>query len=167
MGKGINMSDFKVIETQEEFDARISERLKRATETASKKYEGWMSPEELESVKSDYEQKIKTLEESVASAEQKLADKDTEIAESAKYKTDLEKTRIALNAGLKIEYADRLRGETAEEWKADAEALAKDFASSHITAPIGSNEPEITKEVSTRDKFAEWAKSINEQGGSQ
>ena len=34
------MSEFKIIETQEEFDARISERLKRAAETTAKKYEG-------------------------------------------------------------------------------------------------------------------------------
>ena len=159
------MSEFKIIETQEEFDARISARLKRAAETAAKKYEGWTSPEDLETVKSDYESKIKTLEDSVASAEQKLKDKDIEIAESAKYRTDLEKTRIALQAGLKIEYADRLRGETEEEWKADAEALAKDFASSHVTAPLGTNEPEITKEPSAREKFAEWANETFNNGG--
>lgn len=159
------MSEFKIIETQEEFDARISERLKRAAETTAKKYEGWTSPEDLETVKSDYESKIKTLEDSVASAEQKLKDKDIEIAESAKYRTDLEKTRIALQAGLKIEYADRLRGETEEEWKADAEALAKDFASSHVTAPLGTNEPEITKEPSAREKFAEWANETFNNGG--
>ena len=159
------MSEFKIIETQEEFDARISERLKRAAETTAKKYEGVTSPEDLETVKSDYESKIKTLEDSVASAEQKLKDKDIEIAESAKYRTDLEKTRIALQAGLKIEYADRLRGETEEEWKADAEALAKDFASSHVTAPLGTNEPEITKEPSAREKFAEWANETFNNGG--
>ena len=159
------MSEFKIIETQEEFDARISERLKRAAETAAKKYEGWTSPEDLETVKSDYESKIKTLEDSVASAEQKLKDKDIEIAESAKYRTDLEKTRIALQAGLKIEYADRLRGENKEEWEADAEALAKDFASSHVTAPLGTNEPEITKEPSAREKFAEWANETFNNGG--
>ena len=159
------MSEFKIIETQEEFDARISERLKRAAETTAKKYEGWTSPEDLETVKSDYESKIKTLEDSVASAEQKLKDKDIEIAESAKYRTDLEKTRIALQAGLKIEYADRLRGETEEEWKADAAELAKDFASSHVTAPLGTNEPEITKEPSAREKFAEWANETFNNGG--
>ena len=101
----------------------------------------------------------------VASAEQKLKDKDIEIAESAKYRTDLEKTRIALQAGLKIEYADRLRGETKEEWEADAKELAKDFASSHVTAPLGTNEPEITKEPSAREKFAEWANETFNNGG--
>ena len=156
------MSEFKIIETQEEFDARISERLKRAAETTAKKYEGWTSPEDLETVKSDYESKIKILEDSVASAEQKLKDKDIEIAESAKYKTDLEKTRIALQAGLKIEYADRLRGENAEEWKADAEALAKDFAPKPSTAPLGSNEPELTNE--SQEKAA-WKSMLADLSG--
>ena len=135
------MTDFKIIETQEEFDARISERLKRERETSAKKYEGWTSPEALAEINAEHEKKIKALQDSVAEAEKKLSDKDEEIAESAKYRTDLEKTRIALAAGLKIEYADRLKGDNADEWKADAETLAKDFAASHAVAPIGSNEP--------------------------
>ena len=151
------MSEFKLIETQEEFDARISERLKRAAETTAKKYEGWTSPEDLETVKSDYESKIKTLEDSVASAEQKLKDKDIEIAESAKYRTDLEKTRIAIAQGLDIKYADRLRGETREEWEADAKDLAKDFAAyasaQNQPAPLGSPGTSGTK--TTRDQFAD------------
>ena len=151
------MSEFKIIETQEEFDARISERLKRAAETTAKKYEGWTSPEDLETVKSDYESKIKTLEDSVASAEQKLKDKDIEIAESAKYRTDLEKTRIAIAQGLDIKYADRLRGETREEWEADAKDLAKDFAAyasaQNQPAPLGSPGTSGTK--TTRDQFAD------------
>ena len=32
-----------------------------------------------------------------------------------------------------------------------AKELAKDFASSHVTAPLGTNEPEITKEPSARE----------------
>lgn len=42
---------FKVIETQEEFDARISERLKRDRESFAKKYEGYISPEDLSKIK--------------------------------------------------------------------------------------------------------------------
>lgn len=153
------MSDFKIIETQEEFDARISERLKRDREVTAKKYEGWTSPEALAEINAEHEKKIKALQDAAAETEKKLSEKDAEIAEGAKYRTDLEKTRIALAAGLKIEYADRLRGENADEWKADAETLAKDFAASHITAPLGSNEPTITKE--SQDKAA-WQSMLND-----
>ena len=44
------MSEFKIIDTQEAFDAAIKERLERqrktVTEEVTKKYEGWISPDE-------------------------------------------------------------------------------------------------------------------------
>ena len=42
------MSDFKVIETQEQFDAAIGDRLKRERDTVKKEYEGYLSPEAAE-----------------------------------------------------------------------------------------------------------------------
>lgn len=149
---------FKAIETQEQFDEAIKERLKRDREAQAKKYEGWISPEELEKITKDHEVKVKALEDAAAEVEQKLAAKDAEIAEGAKYRTDLEKTRIALAAGLKIEYADRLRGDNADEWRKDAEVLAKDFKAAHVTAPLGSNEPTLTGNPAeiAKSKFVDW-----------
>lgn len=153
------MSEFKVIETQEQFDAAISERLRRDREAQAKKYEGWTSPEDLQKMTEDFNKRIKALEDAAAATEQTIAEKDAKIAEGAQYRTDLEKTRIALAAGLKIDYADRLRGETEDEWRADAEALAKDFASAHYTPPLGSGEPTISNtnpsEVAKK-KFESW-----------
>ena len=150
------MSDFRIIETQEQFDAAISARLQRDRESYAKKFEGWTSPEDIQKLRDEYDKKIQALQDAAASTEQKLAEKDAEIAKGAQYRTDLEKTRIALAAGLRIEYADRLRGETAEEWEADAKELAKDFAAAHLTAPLGSPEPTVTGQKPTREKFAEW-----------
>ena len=134
------MADFTPINTQEEFDAAIKERLKRDREAQAKKYDGWVSPEDQQKRASEYEKQIKALQDAAAESEKVLAEKDAKISEGAKYRTDLEKTRIALAAGLKIEYADRLMGENADEWKKDAETLAKDFAAAHRTAPLGSPE---------------------------
>lgn len=150
------MAEFKIIETQEQLDAIISERLKRDREVQEKKYEGWISPDDLKKINDDHASKIKAMEDAAAEVQKQLTEKDNQIAEGARYRTDLEKTRIALAAGLKIDYADRLRGETAEEWKKDAETLAKDFAASHSTAPLGSPEPVSSGNPSARDKFAEW-----------
>jgi len=148
--------EFKVIETQEQLNEVIGARIKRAEEKASAKYEGWTSPEELEKLKETYNAEIKKLTDAAAGVQTALEEKDAKIAEGEKYRTVLEKTRIAIEAGLKVEYAERLRGDTEEEWRADAEALAKDFAASHVVAPLGTGEPQITKEASTREKFAEW-----------
>ena len=106
----------KPITTQEELDAVIKDRLSRERESAAKRYEGWVSPEDVEKLKEEHAKEVKALQDAAAASEQTIKDKDAAIAESAKYKTDLEKTRIALAAGLKIDYADRLRGENAEEW---------------------------------------------------
>ena len=151
---------FTVIETQEQFDAAISERLKRAKESFEEKYAGYKSPEELKKITDQYDERIRSLEEAAAATQQTISEKDAKIAEGDKYRADLAKTRIAVNSGLDIKYADRLRGETEEEWKQDAEELAKDFKAARTVAPIGNPEPNSGK-VSTRDQFKTWMEGQN------
>ena len=143
--------EFKPIETQEQLNELIGERIKkieaRAAQEAAEKYAGF---DDLKKQNEDLKAQIQTLQDAAAETSKKLE-------ESAKYKTDLVKTRIALTAGLKMDYADRLRGNNEEEWKADAEALAKDFAAAKkISVPLGDPEPVKKGEPSTRDLFAEW-----------
>ena len=45
------MSEFKPIETQEQFDAAVSDRIKRERETLSRKYENYLSPEQVQQQK--------------------------------------------------------------------------------------------------------------------
>lgn len=156
------MSDFTPIETQEQFDARISDRLARDRKTYAKQFQedliakGWKSPEELETLTADYVSQIDALKNAAAETEKIMAAKDAEIAEGAKYRTDLAKTRIALNAGLRLEFADRLKGETEEEWKKDAESLAKYMAPAvPSAAPLGNPEAGGGSSA-TRDQFASW-----------
>lgn len=154
------MSEFKTIESQEQLDAILGERLKRAAETAEKKYEGWTSPDDLEKIKTSYDQKIKALKDAASSTQATIDEKDAKIAEGEKYRTDLEKTRIAVSAGLGIDFADRLKGETKEEWQKDAKTLAdqfKNYASEHTPVPLGSNEP-ANKD---NGKDAAWASMLN------
>ena len=155
---------FTPIETQEQLNEVIGERLRKAEEKAmAKAKEQFADYDDLKKQVNDYQEQLQKLTDTVSESEKKLAEKDAELAESASYRTDLEKTRIAIEAGLKMEYASRLQGETAEEWKADAQALAKDFASSHVAAPLGSNEPKITHEATAEDKFSEWFKQVTGQ----
>lgn len=157
------MAEFKVIETQEDFDAAISARLKRDREKYAEQFKnemrekGWKSAEEIAELTADLNKQIETLQNAAASAEKILAQKDAEIAKGETYRADLEKTRIAIAQGLDIKYADRLRGETREEWEADAKDLAKDFAAyasaQNQPAPLGSPGTSGTK--TTRDQFAD------------
>ena len=107
----------------------------------------------MQALKDSYEHQISELK---AETQKTIEEKDAQIAEGQKYKTDLEKTRICLKAGLHVEYADRLRGENVEEWEKDAEELAKDFATAHQVAPLGSNEPQMTEKHTAKDTFKEW-----------
>ena len=159
----------KAITTQEELDAVIKDRLTRERESAAKRYDGWMSPDDLEKLKEEHAKEVKALQDAAAASEKKIKEKDAAIAEGAKYKTDLEKTRIALAAGLDVKYADRLRGENADEWKQDAKELAKDFAQSHSGPPLGNPDPvpspNAKPEIIAKKKFSEWLDKFNSNGG--
>ena len=148
---------FTPINTQEEFDAAIGERLSRDRESQAKKYEGWTSPEDLKKITDAHEAEIKKLTDAAAESEAKIKNLNEEIAKGNTYRADLEKTRLAISQGLDIKYADRLRGETREEWEADAKDLAKDFAAyasaQNQPAPLGSPGTSGTK--TTRDQFAD------------
>lgn len=148
---------FTPINTQEEFDAAIGERLSRDRESQAKKYEGWTSPEDLKKITDAHEAEIKKLTDAAAESEAKIKNLNEEIVKGNTYRADLEKTRIAIAQGLDIKYADRLRGETREEWEADAKDLAKDFAAyasaQNQPAPLGSPGTSGTK--TTRDQFAD------------
>lgn len=152
---------FTPIETQEQFDAAIKDRLARDREAYAKRFEGFKSPEDVQALTEQLNSKIKSLEDAAAATQQQLADKDALIAEGEVYKTDLAKTRIAIAAGLDVKYAKRLNGTTEEEWKADAEDLAKDFKAARTFAPLGDPEPVQTNKTSTRTQFANWMESQN------
>lgn len=157
------MSDFKVIETQEQLNEIIGERIKKAKEKAeAEAAEKYADYDELKAQVGTLTSQVEELTGQNTKLQESAAEAERNLAESAKYKTDLEKTRIALQAGLKIEYADRLRGENAEEWKADAEALAKDFAPKPSTAPLGSNEPDLT--IESQEKAA-WKSMLADLSG--
>ena len=161
------MSDFKVIETQEQFDAMIAARLERDRKSYAKQFEadykekGWKSPEDIDALTKGLNEQISALQTAAADKEKILAEKDAEIAKGEKYRSDLAKTRIVVGMGLPLEEAERLSGANENEWKADAEKAMKryqDFAKSiNKPSPIGA--PESTGNGSTRDQFASWAAS--------
>ena len=150
---------FTPIESQDQLDAIVGERVARAKDSARKEFEGWVSPDELTKQTADLNQKMGVLDSQVKALTEERDTLNKQLEEKAdqiaKYEADSVKTKIAINAGLRMEYANRLRGETEEEWKADAEALAKDFAAAHQTPPLGNSEPKIDK-PSTKDQLQNW-----------
>ena len=144
------------ISSQEEMDNLFKERLARE----AKKYDGYMSPDGVKSLKDGYEAQIKKLTEDAAAEKAKYAGFDKQIQERdakiAKYESDSVKTRIAVEAGLDPSFAGRLQGSNEEDWKKDAQILAKSFAAARV-APLANPESGDGKPAA-RDKFAEWLK---------
>lgn len=119
------MSDtegFKAIETQEELDRIIKERLNRERETTQKKYEGWVSPEDHQKAIAGANKAFDDYKKAHESDEQTIADL---TAKNKAYETDSLKIRIAHEVGLSYEWVNRISGEDEKSIRADAEALKK------------------------------------------
>ncbi|MCH3961136.1 MAG: DUF4355 domain-containing protein [Solobacterium sp.] len=133
------MAEFVKIETQEELDRIVNDRLKRERETNLKKYEGWMSPEDQKKTTSELQKKFDDLTASSAAEAKKYAKYDKDLADrDAKikgYETGSVKTRIALKTGLPYEMAERLRGDTEEDIQKDADSM-KAMMGTNRTAPL-------------------------------
>lgn len=133
-------TEFKAIETQEDFDAAIKARLDRNTKTVTdevkKGYEGYLSPDEAKKLTAQTE----GLRQQVEALTKQLAERDGSIADltakNKQYETASVKARIAHEKGLPYELAERLSGETEKDIAADAEKLAQFVGSQKPAAPL-------------------------------
>lgn len=116
------MPEFKPIETQEALDAIIKDRIERAKKSAAdetaKKYEGYLSPDDVKK----HTDQITALTDKLKESETKIADL---TAKNSAYEIASVKTKIAHEVGLPYELAGRLSGTTEEEIRKDADALSK------------------------------------------
>ena len=134
------MADFKVIETQEQLDSIIGERLKRERESIKKEYVNYLSPEEVAKKYEGYlspEDEAKKYKGYLSPEE--AAKKDAKIKG---YETDSVKTRIAHETGLSYDAVAFLRGDNEETIRKSAESLKSLMGSSQVAplADIESNQ---------------------------
>ena len=117
-----NQEGFKPIETQEELDNIIKDRLKRERESTQKRYEGWISPEDHQKALDASNKAFDDFKKAHESDEQTIADL---TAKNKAYETATLKSRIAHEVGLSYEWTDRISGEDEESIRKDAESLKK------------------------------------------
>lgn len=133
------MGDFKVIETQEDFDKAIKARLSQKDRELAEKYKDFLSPEDASAMKTDFEKELQEANKKVEEAQEKLSSFDetvsnlTQRAEAAENK--LLKNKVAYENKLPIELSERLIGKTEEELKADAEKLSAAIKPQSAGAP--------------------------------
>lgn len=154
------MSDFKIIETQEELDAVIKSRLSRERE----KYADY---EDLKQRLADFEAKETTYQNTINDLKTRETDLTSQIeslnGDLTKTKLQTAKQRIATEYGLPLDLADRLQGEDEESFKADAERLASYLAPKQPTPPMKSNEPTIDPDP-LKSGLRDMVRSLNNKG---
>lgn len=116
------MADFKAIETQEELDKIITNRLEREREAANKRYEGFVSPEDFKKALAEQQ---KTFDDYKKAHEGDAKTIEDLTAKNKAYETAALKSRVAREVGLSYEWVDRIGGEDENSIRADAEALKK------------------------------------------
>lgn len=135
------MAEFKPINTQEEFDTAIQERLDRERRKYADYEDLKRKAGELETLKGKrYEDTIAGLQKQLEEANGKLAGLDelTKRAEGAEIA--LLKHKIAHESKIPYELAGRLTGTSEEELREDAKTLVK-YVGAIRPDPLASNEP--------------------------
>ena len=130
---------FKPIETQEELNAIIKERLKRERESAEKRFEGWVSPEDHAKAIEDVNKAFDDYKKVHESDEQTIKDL---TAKNKEYETASLKSRIAHEVGLSFEWISRISGDDEQSIRADAESLKKLVGNGSTPIPTKSTETE-------------------------
>ena len=140
------MSEFKPINTQEEFDAAIKDRIARntksVTDEVTKKFEGWISPEDSAAKMKELNDKLDTLTKQADEKDKSIADL---TSKNKAFELGALKAKVAHEKGIPYELAARLNGETEEEIGKDADMLSKLVTSKNDPAPLGSVEREPAK----------------------
>lgn len=150
------MADFEPITTQEEYQTRfnsdLGDRLKKNEEKWAKKFEGFLSPTEVESKTADFEKQISELTLQLDEAKKQIdahsktvAEKDAQIKS---FEIQQIKNRIALESGLTHDAIGFIQGEDEDSIRTSAEAL-KSLVGSTTSAHPFKVEPKIDGSASS------------------
>lgn len=132
---------FKAIESQDELDGIIKDRLKREREATTKRYEGWISPEDHQRALDEQAKALDEYKKARESDAKTIADL---TAANQAYETASLKSRIAHEVGLSYEWVSRISGTDEQSIRADAESLKKLVGSG---APLPTKSTESEKPV--------------------
>lgn len=153
------MSDFTPIETQDQLNAVIGERISKAEQKYAQERD------DLKKQNDAYAKQLADLQEQLKKQDETMKGRQAEVdaltAKVQNFESSSLKTRIALETGLPYKMAERLTGTTEEEVRADAEMMVKLMGAQTPAAPIGTNDPVIT----TDSKDAALKKLAAQLGG--
>ena len=135
------MTEFKVIETQEQLDTIIKARLDRE----KSKYADYDSLAEkiknLETENLNLKDTISAKEESESTNLNRIAELEKSVSG---WETKALKQQVAIKYGLPFDLADSLQGDSEESLNEDAERLASLVNVKNYTQPLADTEPNVT-----------------------
>lgn len=135
------MGDFKPIETQEELNTIIKDRLDRQQKTIeSSIMEKYADYDELKDVKTNLQAKLEELQKESAINKKTIADLTSKVQT---HETNSAKMRIAQEYNIPYELSSRLNGDDEESIRKDAQMLSELVAKNNKvqTVPLASTEP--------------------------
>ncbi len=157
------MSEFQIIETQEQLDKVIGERIRRAEQKAAEKYADY---DEIKSQNASYATQIAQLQTQLQAQSDTIKSHETSVADLTnkvhEYETASVKTKIALEMGLPYQMASRLAGDDEESIRADAESMKTLIGQQAPRAPLGDPESNNGKANGTASLWAAVASQMNE-----
>lgn len=155
------MADFTPIETQEQFDAAIKDRLNRERSKYTEQLAGFDETKtQLDSANkqiADLTDALNAANEKISGFNDQLSEKDSKLAE---YATRAAKTQIAHEMGLSFDAIDFLKGATEEEIRKSAESL-KNLVGAGKVAPLATTEDANVdpKEAALRGMLSDLTKN--------
>lgn len=154
------MAEFTPIETQEQFDAIIKDRIARVEKSTAEKYSDYA---EVKAQNEELTRQIAQLTEQIRTQTETLDGSrsivDDLTAKVQAYETASVKTKVALELGIPYQMASKISGNTEEEIREDALLMAGYIKSNNPVAPLGSGEPIVTKSdpnTAAKASFKRW-----------
>ena len=152
------MGEFTPITNQEEFDAKIKERLERERNSVTKQFANWISPEDNAKQVAEYQKQIEEIKASHSEDSKTIETLTTQVKA---YETANIKSQVAYELGLPYGMASRISGETEEDIRKDAESLKELIGTTKPQAPQAATEPRITQNPENAIENAAYKKLLS------
>lgn len=150
---------FKPIESQEALDEIVKQRLERQEKTLEAKWndshkdalEKAEKYDELEKNYNDISGKYSELENTSKDFSTKISDLENQIKN---YQVNEIKTKVAYEKGLSHDVIDRLRGETEEDIRKDADSLVSIIGQKKVPGKSSEETPKDSQREAMREVLA-------------
>lgn len=157
------MGEFEPITTQEQLDEIISSRLKRDREATAKRYADY---DDIKGKNDEYVKRIAELEKANGDLAKKYEGYDTQLLDLQNkckdYEAARKKTDIALEYGLPYGMASRLKGDTDEDIRKDAQdMMAMMKGTGRKKSPTQSDDTGKGKPDETKAAFSQLLTDLN------